>query len=456
MKSVPSSQTAAAPFLGLLIAFVLLTTASSFSAENKTPAEVKPALPAQPIISRSGQFFVYSPDDNWSVRFVAHADAVRSFVLDQLGVAGAGSPIVVIIHDQDIASALRGTAHLTVRPVEGAQTYFILNLHLPMRGDEMLKGLIEAVALEAIHRGKRWSADAPLRRAPLWWIEGAAETFREDLHESHQQMLARVWSELSPTQAAKIVGTAKLPSEPMEQVYFVAQCGVLFRGIADLAEGPELMRDILRRSYEGDNAMDSFRNATAEIFPNDRALEKWWALKCAAHANLTSAGFMSAEDSLLSLRRLLVFNLTQREQDSDKPAQPVSLSMAQLVGHHRQPDVRVLIRDRSTRLRLFATQTHPYFKPASLRFAEALELLHAGQLRAFRDKFAEAEQWLAEAESYDRRARLWMNEVETEMRPDAGRLLPFIEAIGRGREFDRQRTNRIKKFMDDVEKEIPK
>jgi hypothetical protein len=456
LKIAPTNWTAAAPFFGVSIAWVLLTTASSYSAENKPSAEVKPALPAQPIISRSGQFFVYSPDDNWSVRFVAHADAVRAFVLDQLGVTGAGSPIVIIIHDQNIASELCGTAQLTVRPVQGAQTYLILNLHLPMRGDEMLKGLIEAVALEAIHRGKRWSANAPLRRAPLWWIEGAAETFREDLHESHQQMLARVWSESSPTQAAKILGTAELPSEPMEQVYFVAQCGVLFRGIADLAEGPELMRDILRRSYEGESASDSFRKTTAEIFPDDRTLEKWWALKCAAHSNLTSAGFMSAEDSLLSLRRLLLFNLTKREKDSDKPAQPVSLSLAQLAGHHRQPDVRVLIRDRSTRLRLFATQTHPYFKPASLRFAEALELLHAGQLRAFREKLAEAEQWLAEAESYNRRARLWMNEVETELRPDSGRLLPFIEAIGRGREFDRQRTNQIKKFMDDVEREMSK
>jgi hypothetical protein len=143
-----------------------------------------------------------------------------------------------------------------------------------------------------------------------------------------------------------------------------------------------------------------------------------------------------------------------KQKDSDSPAQPVTLRIDELAGHHKHSDVRLLIRDRSTRLRLFATQTHPFYKPAALAYAEALELVHAGNLRAFRDKLLEARQWLDAAESYDRRVRAWMNEVETETRGDAGRLLPFIEVIGRGRELDRQRTNRIKKFMDDAEKEL--
>jgi len=424
------------------------------AADNGAPAEVKPNLPAQPIISRSGQFFVSSPDDHWSVRFVGQADMVRSFVLDQLGIAGAGSPMVVIIHDQNVPPALRGTAQLTVRAVQGAQTYFILNLHLPMRSDEMLKGLVEAVAVESLNRGKHWAAAAPLRRLPLWWIEGAAETFREDLHDSHQQILARVWSESAPTPASKIIKSDAMPEDAMERAYFMAQCGALFRAVADLVDGPEIMRTMLRRSNDGENAEESFRKAVAAEFPTERALEKWWALQCAARSRLASAGFMSAEDSLLTLKRLLVFPLVKREKDSDKPAQPVALPLDELAGLHRQTDVRTLIRDRSTRLRLFATQTHPYYKPAALAYADALDQLHEGNVRAFRDALRVAEKWHAEAESYDRRAHTWMNGAEAEMRGHAGRLLPFIEEIGRVRDLERQRTNRIKKFMDDVEKEL--
>jgi hypothetical protein len=245
-----------------------------------------------------------------------------------------------------------------------------------------------------------------------------------------------------------------MPDDALERRYFIAQCGVLFRALADSPQGDKLIAELLRRAALGENARSAFLAATAKMFADERALEKWWALQCAAQTRISSAGFMSADDSRRTLLRLLSFELAVAPKDGGKPPAPLTLRIEDLVAHHQQAEVRWLIRERVTQLRLFATQTHPFFKPAALSYAGALDSLAGGNVAAFRARLRDAENWRAQAESYDRRVHAWMSEIESELRGDAGGLLPFLGEFERGRVLDRQRTNRIKKYLDEAEKEL--
>jgi hypothetical protein len=437
----------------LTIGLLVWTVAAAFSAE--TEASRRAELLPRPIISRSGQFFIYAPDMLWAVQFAVSAERVKSFVRERLNDSAPWrDPILVVVHDEKVPPNLRGAVHLSARTVSGQQIHYLLNCYAPLDAQKLLVGLVEALSIEFAQRKLDGAASAKtLPRSPLWWTQGLAESLREDWREGNEQFLARAWSDGIPSMATALLSADKLPEDELERRYFRAQCGAFARALTASTDGAAAAAEFLARLQRGEPPDESFRRAFQVQFPDERALEKWWAIECVAQTKSIRAGFLAIKESASALDKLLVFRLASARPNGSASV-TANLSVDEIWTHFDKPEIKLVLEQRVAQLRLLAGQAHPLFAQVVELHATALERLEQGKINAFWSALRRARETRARVEAYGVRVRAWMDEVESSVQPRRDEFGGYFEEMQKLRMLDAKRTSLIKNYLDEVEKEF--
>jgi hypothetical protein len=334
----------------LTIGFLILT-----GGLVRAPAQ-SPLSPLQPMRSVSGQFHIYDRRVPTALRLPERAEAPPLLNLEPTFLVVSCERIKQALHaDLGAGRDWSGGIHISIRSVQGRQDAAQINaerlgarwnyrVELPerMARDQFARTLVQVLLLELANR----SAADRSAEIPLWLSEGLT-----------QQLLASREAELilppptlsvgamlvTPTQLEKRdpdaltnvrqvlrdqpgLTLAELswptPENFSRNQAEVFQCSAqLFTAeLLRLKQGRENLRRFIALLPEFYNWQTAFLRAYQDHFPNQLALEKWWALQSAYFVGRDHQQLWTMEESAQKLEALLQATVAIRAKAGELPA----------------------------------------------------------------------------------------------------------------------------------------
>lgn len=349
-------------------------------------------LAVQPsrTISASRQFVAYTDDPLRGATWCARAEQIKRGWLALLELPDQWRDPVIIVSSPDPAARLaifRTDEHLKYQIYCAATT----------PPDELTLAVVEALCRELANRTLPLN-DPPLvgAQVPVWLVAGLAAA----LPGQNDAQLPRLEQSASDGQLPvlqQILTTDRRPVHRDDRQRFERHSLLLVESLMALPGGAANLRRLLTEAAPTVDPADLFAAVYRAQWADEFAREKWWSLEVARKMTMVLAGNLSAAETARRLDDILRTTLQRTNQ-----TQVVSVALADLWRHDREPWFWELVQNKQTQLQILSNTAHPLYRPVIAAYLDALTPLRQAQVNRYREAVKRADARRAEA---DRRLR---------------------------------------------------
>jgi hypothetical protein len=365
-------------------------------------------------VSPSRQFIVYSHDHLLSSTLCAFAERVKRDWLGRLDLADAWrGPILIVVRDRDPAQA--GEPAI-LRQAIPTQLHWRFQIDCfqppPIEETALLSAIVEALCAEYAHRQRPLPRDGPPTVAPIppWLVEGLAQSIHGQT-DLMRMVANRSVNAGRPISAAGLLAVSAAPRHAAELELFRATALMFTESLLAIPHGKERLRDFLTTLADQPAGQDGFLRAYRDVFADERALEKWWAVELHWRTSLVAAQNLGLADTARQLDTVLSTALAVRPQPDADP-ETFMQPLDGLWRHYQAPWLAAVLTDKLHRLEALRAQAHPMYRPVIGAYTDAILWLQRKNITRFRRVLARADKARRDVDARAAQIAAYLDEVE--------------------------------------------
>ncbi len=371
----------AVPVLGLVgwVIGFLGTCPLAAAAENDT-------VPLQRAVSSSGQFVVYSADQLLPHVISVFAEQVRREWRAQLDLDDSRQDsIVIVVRPRRAEEAGVATPHLA---------FFATDRHLkvqltwltppPLDQASLLRGVVDALCHQQANRRRAVTRaeGSTAAKVPVWLVDGLVGAVRgpdETLREVARRSLAGGHHH----RARALLGRTTLPEAPQERRLFQANSWLLVDGLQEVSNGRARLRRFLLECGRASSPAEAFQVVYGDLFTDEVALEKWWAVELTRRTGRITAQNPRLERTIAEIRAVLTTSI-QEQAGPDAAREETTVAFENLWKHRDAAWMGAEITAKDLKLEALRQQAVPALRPVLGEYLAALHWLRERRLHRFR------------------------------------------------------------------------
>lgn len=419
------------------------------------PDPAHPFQPPQKSISSSQQFIIYCDDKAMRLAVSTFCEDTKSGILQLITQRDEWKvPIVVNLLRPDATAPGQPLTDLQLYTFEGGTKK--IEITVVLRGDfkdiRFQQQVIRAILLEMEYRGiAEWDEKNPTIQPPSWLVEGLAVYLKTRNAETDSDVYTALLqnSQMPGIGDFLTQSTAGLNASSL-QIY-QAYAYSFLQLLTSLQGGPQGLAWYIHDLPKG---KDSPSTDLIKHFPalggSEENMQKWWTLSMARLAAANRYKGSSVEDTEKHLAELLKFTMPTGK-NNDPKEYPVENFKEYLKNPKRGP----VLAEASLKLRNFANEASPLFRPIILSYVDVIDGLAKGNTRRADEQLKQLAKYREMLVTRIDQIADYMNWFEATQLPS--RSNSFEEYMKTAKQISNdtpQRDDAVSRYMDGIETQM--
>jgi hypothetical protein len=408
------------------------------------------------VMGSSRQFAAYANDRLLPSALCVYAERVKREWLQLLNAADSWrDPILIMVRPREPSETTAPAFSLeTYQTDEHLQYQVFCLVPPPINEADLLTVLVEALCAEWANRDQptRHGRSYAVPRMPVWLVQGMAASIqgRGDLLLA---VARRSVAAGRPEDAAELLNTRWLPSDPAERGLFQANAWMFTEGLLGLPDGAGKLRRFLTELGGQKIVSNAFWAVYRGDFPREEALEKWWSLQQASRAALVVAGELTATETAQRLDDILLTRLDPLTGRTGPPGER-EMVIEQLWHDWDKPWLRDVLTSKLNRLGELRSQAHPLYRSVIDAYSEAIGWLQQQSTVRFRRAIAKAGAKRLAADKQSRAIAAYLDQAERVYAPEGfSRVFAgYFRTLDQFQKLETERQNPIRDYLDKFER----
>jgi hypothetical protein len=430
----------------LSVALVALT---QIAAASRTYAATNTIVTT---VSVSRQFAASANDPILPSALCVYAEHIKQEWLGRMDATDAWrDPILLVVRPRTPAQTNMPTIWMAVFQTDEHLKYQIHCL-IPPRIDEaeLLTTIVDALCSEWANRKQITVSGHPYTAPamPTWLVQGLAASI-QGRYEFLLSIAQRSVEAGRPQQAADLLDTRVLPSDPMDRELFRADAWIFTESLLALPDGPRKLQGFLSTLGEQKVASNAFWRIYQQDFPKSIALEKWWSLEQARRTSVSLAQDLPVQETARRLDSILLTRLNSVRRRGEK-AEELTVPISNLWRYADAPWLNNVLKLKIDRLGTLRSQAHPLYQAVVDKYIDAASWLYRGSVIRFRRGIDNAEAAQAVAETRSGKIAAYMDQAERIYAPQEQSkvLAAYFQTLAQFQKIEDERRNPISDYLD--------